>query len=489
MLSPPGMRVLPVGAWLLVSLGVLTQSELSAQSVARGWDEQILEAIRHDTPHPPVHARNLFHLSISMYDAWAAYDTNAVGYLYRAKHTAADVAAARHEAISYAAYRILKQRYVFSKTAASTLAMFDQHMASLGYDTNYVSANTSTPAGIGNAIYQLVSGYFLFDGAYETYAFVEQSGYYPANPELVTWLSGNPNVIDINRWQPLAIQDGVDQNGFPTGPIQTFLGSQWLWVRPFALSRTDHSRPWIDPGPHPHLHGEGDAQLRAEVVELITRSGQLTPDDGVMIDVSPGARGNNSLGMNNGSGHPVNPATGLPYSGNLVKRGDYGRVLAEFWADGPNSETPPGHWNTIANQASDNTNLVKRIGGVGPVVDDLEWDVKLYFVLNAAVHDVACAAWSIKRYYDSSRPIALIRYMGGKGQSSEPGGASYDPSGLPLLTNLIELVTTSSAQPGQRHDGLTPGKIAIHTWPGQPADPANQYSGVRWIEAERWFPY
>ena len=48
---------------------------------------------------------------------------------------------------------------------------------------------------------------------------------------------------------------------------------------------------------------------------------------------------------------------------------------------------------------------VKRIGGTGPVVDDLEWDVKVYFALNAALHDAACAAWSIKRYYDGWRPI------------------------------------------------------------------------------------
>src|SRR5262245_45707360 len=84
----------------------------AAQSIARAWDERILLAIRNDTPHPPAQARNLFSLSICMYDAWAAYDTNgAVGYLYRSKHSAADVSAARREAISYAAYRILKERY------------------------------------------------------------------------------------------------------------------------------------------------------------------------------------------------------------------------------------------------------------------------------------------------------------------------------------------------------------------------------------------
>ncbi|KAF0190954.1 MAG: hypothetical protein FD165_2193 [Gammaproteobacteria bacterium] len=42
------------------------------------------------------------------------------------------------------------------------------------------------------------------------------------------------------------------------------------------------------------------------------------------------------------------------------------RVLAEFWADGPSSETPPGHWNTLANCVSDHP-LVESIGGRGPI--------------------------------------------------------------------------------------------------------------------------
>src|SRR5213592_4936352 len=80
----------------------------ASNSIARVWNERALAAIRVDTPHPPAQARNYFTFSVCMYDAWAAYDTNgAVGYVYRGKHTAADVAAARHEAISFAAYRIL----------------------------------------------------------------------------------------------------------------------------------------------------------------------------------------------------------------------------------------------------------------------------------------------------------------------------------------------------------------------------------------------
>src|SRR6185436_7559382 len=120
----------------------------ASNSVARVWNERALAAIRADTPHPPAQARNLFSLSVCMYDAWAAYDTNgAVGYVYRGKHTAADVGAARREAISYAAYRMLKERHFYSRTATNSLAADDAQMTALGYDANNISLDTSTPAG------------------------------------------------------------------------------------------------------------------------------------------------------------------------------------------------------------------------------------------------------------------------------------------------------------------------------------------------------
>ncbi len=88
-------------------------------SIARNWNERVLEGIRMDTPHPPGQARNLFSFSVCMYDAWAAFDTNAVGFAYRGKHTATDVAAARREAISYAMYRMMLERHAFSRTATN----------------------------------------------------------------------------------------------------------------------------------------------------------------------------------------------------------------------------------------------------------------------------------------------------------------------------------------------------------------------------------
>ena len=171
----------------------------------------------------------------------------------------------------------------------------------------------------------------------------------------------------------------------------------------------------------------------------------------------------------------------------MVKRGDYVRALAEFWADGPNSETPPGHWNVVANDLADNPLLEKRIGGVGPIVDDLEWDVKMYFAINAATHEAACACWAVKRYYDAYRPMSCVRFLGGLGQSSNPNLPSYNPNGLPLVTNLIELVTSASRASG-RHAGLTVGKIALLSWPGETPQ-RTAPNGVRWVHADTWTTY
>jgi hypothetical protein len=170
------------------------------------------------------------------------------------------------------------------------------------------------------------------------------------------------------------------------------------------------------------------------------------------------------------------------------------RVAAEFWADGPRSETPPGHWNVIANDATDAmvaAGQPLRIGGHGTALSRLEWDVKLYLALNAAVHNAAIVAWGLKGKYDSIRPISLIRYMGGLGQSSDRSRASYDPEGLPLVPGLIEIITKASSQAGQRHHALARyvGRIAIKAWAGTPDDPSSEAAGTTWMLATAWVPY
>jgi len=258
------MQKLSLITLLLTGLNFVSQA--ASNSVARVWDERALAAIRADTPHPPAQARNLFSLSVCMWDAWAAYDTNgAVGYVYRGKHSSTNLLADRNKAISYAAYRMLKERHAYSRTATNTLAADDAQMAALGYDTNDVSLVTSDPAGVGNSVYAAVSAWFINDGARQTngtpYPFADppiaypdypqgQGGYNYTNPPLATDRAGittsnsyEINVADINRWQRLQIPNAVDQNNFPQGPIQNYLGAQWLGVRPFALARDDSTKP------------------------------------------------------------------------------------------------------------------------------------------------------------------------------------------------------------------------------------------------------
>ena len=176
----------------------------------------------------------------------------------------------------------------------------------------------------------------------------------------------------------------------------------------------------------------------------------------------------------------------------MVLRGDFARALDRVLgrrarvgdAAGPLEHASPTRCRT-------RPGFERRIGGEGPSVDRLEWDVKLYFALNGAVHDAAVAAWGVKGYYDSARPISMIRYMGGRGQSSDPAGPSYDPDGLPLVPGLVEVVTPESSAPGQRHEALADhvGEVAIRAWQGNPEDPATQTSGVGWILAVDWVPY
>lgn len=463
---------------------------VTGQSIARQWNEMLLDAIRRDTPRPPVHARNLHHLAGAMWDAWRAYGGG--GSPWRADESlgSADPARDRATAISFAAYRLLAHRFTNGPGAAVTQAALRAKMYALGYDADYTATTGDAPAAVGNRIAAAVIAFGLGDGANEAGNYADPT-YAPINPPLIVKQPGT-TMVDPNRWQPLALDQIVTQNGIPLpDKVQTFVGAGWNRVTPFALTRIDPAAVYLDPGPPPLLGGMGDALFKERIAGMLADAAQLTPDDGVRIDISPAAWGNNPLGTNDGHGYAVNPVTGAPYTPQVVPRGDFARVLAEFWADGPTSETPPGHWNVIANTASDDPLLERRIGGAGPIVDRLEWDVKLGLALNGAVHDAAIQCWGVKRLYDSVRPISMIRHMGGLGQSSDPAGPSYHPSGLPLLPGLIEVVTPASAAPGQRHAALAAhvGEIAVLSWPGEPASPASEYSGVRWVRAVEWLPY
>src|SRR5213594_3339385 len=113
-------------------------------------------------------------------------------------------ARARAEAISYASYRIMAKRFATSPGAATTLPSLDARMAALGYDINFTSTMGNTPAALGNRIAAAVLAFGLADNSHEQDGYKNRF-YKPVNPPLVVALPGDPNLVDPNRWQPLAL--------------------------------------------------------------------------------------------------------------------------------------------------------------------------------------------------------------------------------------------------------------------------------------------
>ena len=524
---------------IFTTLALSSTPTLAQNSVARQWNEALLETIGNDYADPTIQARNLFHTSIALYDAWAAYgDGPEQTYLlgrtvggftapFAGVPRPDDVEAARRQAMSYAAYRLIKHRFANSPGSMTIFSPVEVLMADLGYDPAFTSTDYAdgNPAALGNYIAQNLIQFGLQDGSNEQLSY-NSSFYKPLNQSLDPALPGPNGLIDPNFWQPLHLDT-----------YKSFLTPDWGSLTPFALSEevlTIHQRDgkdfpvYHDPGPPPHIafqqpldrsfiylylldpRARTGLRMASEEYQwgfalVSTWSSHLDPADGVLWDISPSAIGNapelprtlseyqefyNMLeGGDASRGHSLNPHTGQPYEEQWVPRADYARVVAEFWADGPETETPPGHWFTILNYVSDHPFFEKRFKGEGPVLDDLEWDVKAYFVLGGAMHDAAVTAWGIKCWYDYVRPISAIRWMADQGQCSDSDLPHYDQAGMMLIDGYIELVQAGDPLAGE--DGEHIGKIKLKAWrgPAYVADPATDLAGVGWILAENWWPY
>lgn len=516
------------GLFLLMSLNVYSQDH----TIAREWNEQLLAAIRGDFARPTVHARNLFHLSAAMYDAWAVFDTLAQPYFlgndirgftieFDGFTPMESIEQERNEAISYAAYRLIRYRFRFAPDGFNTLLRLDEYMDELGFDRNYNSTDYSNGDGraLGNYIAEKIIEFGLQDGSNEIDDF-NNLYYEPTNEPLVMAFSGNPTIQDPNRWQPLTLDIFIDQAGNEI-PFDTpdFLSPEWGNVIPFALSEdglniypVDDNEYWVynDPGPPPYIDSLSNEELQDYqwgFMMVAQWSSHLDPSDSILWDISPGALGNVAEvdlplefaemrdfydeidGGDIGKGYNLNPVTGEPYEPNIVPRGDYTRVLAEFWADGPESETPPGHWFTIMNYVNDQPSLVRSYRAQTEILDPLEWDIKCYFILGGAMHDCAISSWGIKGYYDYPRPVSAIRYMAEKGQSTDSSQINYNKEGLPLIEGFSELVKEGDELEGENGEHI--GEVKIYAWRGPDfiSNPRSDVAGVGWILAKDWWPY
>jgi hypothetical protein len=306
-------------------------------------------------------ARALAVVHTCIFDAWAAYDGHAVGT--QLGGTLRRPAGERTEENKSKAASYAAYRALTDLYRGDPQkAQFDALMAELGYDPADASVDPSTPSGIGNRVSYAVINFRHGDGANQLANYADTSGYQPVNDP--------DHIVDPNRWQPLRVPDG--HGGFV---IQPYVAPHWGNVVPFAL----HSGSQFRPGEGPARVGHpGKYQQQAEEV--------------------------------------------LHYSAHLS---DVEKVIAEYWADGPASELPPGHWTLFAKYVSE------RDGHA------LDADVKLFFSLTNAIFDASISCWDGKRAFDSVRPVTAVHFLWptkkvrawagpGQGTQSIPGG-NWEP--------------------------------------------------------------
>ena len=514
-----------------ISLQLPISYEDFSFSVARLWNEVLLFSIRNDLARPTVHARNLFHVSAAMYDAWSIVNDKGSTYLIgnSLNGFTSEFDGFSNEdtdyiddinSISYAAYRLILHRFNNSPGNDRIIGKANSLMNILGLDTNFLESDgyESSSSDLGNYIAEQYIQYGLLDGSNEQSDYINQY-YEPVNEPLAPIFSGNPTITDPNRWQPLSLDIFVDQSGnILSETTPEFLGAEWGSVLPFGLNDEDLTeferdgntyKVYHNPGTPPIIdENEQTNELFIESFSMVSVWGShLSPEDDTIWDISPNSLGNVNDdtyptdfsdftsfynyydGGDTSQGYSVNPVTNESYEIQNVKRGDYTRVLAEYWADGPDSETPPGHWFVLLNSVSDNPQLEKKFQGIGDELSDLEWDVKSYFILGGVMHDVAISVWGIKGWYDYIRPISAIRYFSEQGQRTDPSLDNYNENGFELIDGLIEIVQAGDPLAGDDNENV--GKIKLYTWKGHTyvENTESDFAGVDWILADNWWPY
>jgi hypothetical protein len=319
------------------------------------WNQAFLQGVRDSKLGPPMVARALAIAHTCIYDAWAAYDNRAVGTRLGGslrRPPRERTLTNGEQAISFAAYRAAVDLF-----PGSVSSVFDPLMRGLGYDTADRSTDTSAPTGIGNVAARAVLDSHHRDGANQLgdepggdagVPYSDYTGYVPVNEPMDIRAPFDPATVrNPNAWQPLRY---ADAGGIVVAPV--FVGAQWQHVTTFALA-PGSLRSSAGPARY------GSAEYRAQAQALIEISADLTDEQ---------------------------------------------KMIAEYWADGPRSELPPGHWNLFAQ-------FVSRRDHAGDRKLGLERDVKLFFALTNAVADAGCCAWDNKRAFDSVRPITAIRVL------------------------------------------------------------------------------
>ncbi|MFN2589074.1 MAG: vanadium-dependent haloperoxidase [Actinomycetota bacterium] len=346
-------------------------------NVVLSWNDALLQAVRTSGMTPPSVARALAIAHTCAFDAWASYTPKANGTELNGslrRPPSERSSANKEEAISYAMYDAAVDLFPSRKES-----LFDPLMHALGFDPSTAAADTASPSGVGRAACAAVLSNRHRDGSnqlgdipggQEGVAYSDYTNYEPVNAPMHVSAEFDPEAVsDPSYWQPLTYVNAAGQQVTPR-----FAAHHWNQVEPFALTSASQFRSTEGPA----MWGSRDFVQQAE--DVLALSAALDDRD---------------------------------------------KMISEYWSDGPNTETPPGHWNLFAQFVS----IRDR--------NELDDDVKLFFAMNNALLDAGIAAWDNKIAYDSVRPITAIRFLfrdrivpawAGPGKGTQPiQGGSWLP--------------------------------------------------------------
>jgi hypothetical protein len=311
-------------------------SALPSDNAVLVWDEAILHGIRATKAGPTLGARAIAIAHTAIFDAWSAYDATSVPTIPRRGWRRPPAERSDSNKAEAVAYAGYRAAVdLFPSEADYYASLFAQQ----GYAPGDMTTDPATARGVGNAAAAAVLEFRHHDGSNQLGDLAPG-----AYSDYTSYRAVNTpfTVNDPNHWQPLAIVVG---NSVQT---QSYTTPQWGLVTPFALPSGSALRPVNGPPQYP------DPEYKVQADEV------------------------------------------LNYSANLTDRQ---KVQAEYWADGPTSEFPPGHWALFAQYVS------RRDG------HSLDDDVKMFFALGNALLDASICAWDAKRAFDYVRPVTAIRFL------------------------------------------------------------------------------
>jgi hypothetical protein len=230
----------------------------------------------------------------------------------------------------------------------SKLDLFEVQMKKQGLDSANQSTDITNPAGVGNVAAKALLDFRHNDGANQLGNLA--TGAYADYTGYVP--VNTPDVVtDPSKWQQLR---------FANGAAPAYIAPHWGRVQPFALSSSSQFRP-----PAPPVYGT--PSYLQEAKDVVAALAGMTDEQ---------------------------------------------KVIAEYWADGPASVLPPGHWMVFAQVVASRDK------------QSLDQDVKLFFMMGNAVMDAGIATWEAKRFYNTSRPFTAIRALFAGQQIASFAGSS-----------------------------------------------------------------